>query len=76
MPMDRNLDAEAREAVEGGAPGTIEPGDADARAPKPSDRLPPAGPHADPALQNLDATPGAGTLTPAGGHDDVDSTSA
>ncbi|MFL5220981.1 MAG: hypothetical protein ACJ8DO_20225 [Microvirga sp.] len=37
--------------------------------------LPPAGPHADPALTNPDATPGAGTLTPAGGHDEVDSTS-
>ena len=39
--------------------------------------LPLAGPHADPALTNPDATPGAGTLTPAGGHDDdeVDSTS-
>jgi hypothetical protein len=37
--------------------------------------LPPAGPHADPALTNPHATPGAGTLTPAGGHDEVDSTS-
>ena len=37
--------------------------------------LPPAGPHADPALTNPDATPGAGTLEPAGGHDEVDSTS-
>ena len=37
--------------------------------------LPPAGPHADPALTNPDATPGTGALTPAGGHDDVDSTS-
>jgi hypothetical protein len=36
---------------------------------------PPAGPHADPALTNPDATPGAGALTPAGGHDEVDSTS-
>jgi hypothetical protein len=37
--------------------------------------LPLAGPHADPALTNPEATPGAGTLTPAGGHDEVDSTS-
>jgi hypothetical protein len=37
--------------------------------------LPPAGPHADPALTNPDATPGTGALPPAGGHDDVDSTS-
>jgi hypothetical protein len=36
---------------------------------------PPAGPHADPSLTNPDATPGAGTLTPPGQHDDVDSTS-
>ena len=41
----------------------------------PSDDLPPAGPHADPALTNPDATPGTGALTPPGGHDDVDSTS-
>jgi hypothetical protein len=40
---------------------------------KPADDLPPAGPHADPALTNPDATPGAGR--PAGGHDEVDSTS-
>ena len=38
-----------------------------------ADDLPPAGPHADPALTNPDATPGAGR--PAGGHDEVDSTS-
>jgi hypothetical protein len=40
-----------------------------------SDDLPPAGPHAQPDLVNEDATPGAGTLTPPGEHDDVDSTS-
>ena len=39
------------------------------------DETPPAGPHADPSLTNPDATPGAGTLTPPGEHDDVDSTS-
>lgn len=43
--------------------------------PAPSDRLPPAGTHADPSLMNSDATPGTGLLTPAGGHDDVDSAS-
>jgi hypothetical protein len=37
--------------------------------------VPPAGPHARPELTNPDATPGAGTLTPAGEHDDLDSTS-
>jgi hypothetical protein len=46
-----------------------------AKDPQPSGDLPPAGPHADPALTNPDATPGTGALTPAGGHDDVDSTS-
>ncbi len=39
------------------------------------DQMAPAGPHADPSLTNEDATPGAGTLTPSGDHDDVDSTS-
>jgi len=43
--------------------------------PTSSDRLPPAGPHADPKLVNPDATPGSGTLTPPGRHGDVDSTS-
>jgi len=76
MTTERNLDSEARKAVEGGAPGTVEPGNIDAGAPKPSNRLPPAGPHADPALQNPDATPGVGTLTPSGEHDDTDSTSS
>ena len=41
-----------------------------------ADGPPPAGPHAEPSLTNPDATPGAGTLTPPGGHDDVDSTSS
>ena len=41
-----------------------------------TDRQPTAGPHAEPALVNPDATPGAGTLPPAGEHDDVDSTSS
>jgi len=35
-----------------------------------------AGSHADPHLTNPDATPGTGALTPPGGHDDIDSTSA
>jgi hypothetical protein len=51
-------------------------GSRDAKAPKPSDRLPAAGPHADPALMNPDATPGTGALTPPGEHDDTDSTSS
>jgi hypothetical protein len=49
--------------------------DADSKDAQPSDGLPPAGPHADPALVNPDATPGTGALTPPGGHDDADSTS-
>jgi hypothetical protein len=50
-------------------------GGRNAGAPEPSDRLPPAGPHADPKLTNPDATPDTGALTPAGKHDDIDSTS-
>ena len=59
---------------EGEPRGTQEPG----RAHKPredSADVPPAGPHAEPGLTNDAATPGAGTLTPEGRHDDVDSTS-
>jgi hypothetical protein len=57
----------------GGAPkGTEEPG---GKAGGSGD-VPPAGPHADPALINNDATPGTGALTPPGEHDDVDSTSS
>lgn len=55
-------------------PGATE-GHKGSDAPKPSDRIPPAGPHADPDLTNQDATPGTGTLQPPGAHDDVDSTS-
>jgi hypothetical protein len=51
------------------APGT-------AKDRQPSNDIPPAGPHADLALTNPDATPGTGALPPAGGHDDVDSTSS
>jgi len=63
----------------GGPPqGTEEQGSGahKAKAPKLSDRLPAAGPHADPALMNPDATPGTGALTPPGQHDDSDSTSS
>ena len=66
----------AQGVVEGHTLGTEEPGNSTADAPVPSDRLPPAGPHADPALMNDMATPGTGALTPVGGHDDVDSTSS
>jgi hypothetical protein len=57
------------------AKNTQQPGGRNAGAPEPSDRLPPAGPHADPRLTNPDSTPGAGALTPPGNHDDIDSTS-
>ena len=60
----------------GGPQGTQEAGHQNAKTPEPWDRLPPAGPHADPDLMNPDATPGTGALTPTGGHDDVDSTSS
>jgi hypothetical protein len=63
----------------GGLPqGTDEQmtGNRDAQAPKPSDRLPAAGPHADPALMNPDATPGTGALPLPGEHDDSDSASS
>jgi hypothetical protein len=66
----------AQAVIEGHTHGTEEPGNSAADAPPPSDRLPPAGPHADPALMNDMATPGTGALTPVGGHDDVDSTSS
>ena len=61
---------------EGDPVATQEPGDSDADAPEPSDRLPTAGPHADPALMNPDATPGTGALPDPGEHEDVDATSS
>ena len=66
----------AQAVIEGHTHGTEEPGNCAADAPPPSDRLPPAGPHADPALINDMATPGTGALTPVGGYEDVDSTSS
>ncbi len=72
----RNIDAEARAAVEGTRHGTVRPGTGAEEAPEPSDDRPPAGTHADPALTNPLSTPGTGALTPPGGHDDVDSTSS
>ena len=71
----RDVDAEARAAIEGTSNTTVEPGGSHDRGPKPSDSQPLAGSHADPALTNPDSTPGTGALTPPGGHDDVDSTS-
>ncbi|HEU4518693.1 MAG TPA: hypothetical protein VFS03_04210 [Microvirga sp.] len=75
---DRAIDRLPSNATEpGGAPRpTEEPGGAK-RGGKTSggEDVPPAGPHAEPGLTNPDSTPGAGTLTPPGEHDDVDSTS-
>ena len=66
----------AQAIVEGHSHGTVEPGNSDADAPALFNRVPPAGPHADPKLMNDIATPGTGALTPTGTHDDVDSTSS
>jgi hypothetical protein len=66
----------AQALVEGHSHGTVEPSDSGANTPAPSNRVPPAGPHADPKLMNDIATPGTGALTPTGTHDDVDSTSS
>lgn len=55
--------------------GKEEPREGNAGAPAESDRMPAAGPHADPELTNPVATPDTGVLTPAGEHDDMDSTS-
>lgn len=62
---DAAMGAAARKAVEGGGGRQA-----------PSADLPPAGPHADPALQNPDATPGTGALPSAEGQgDEVESSS-
>ncbi|HYF54203.1 MAG TPA: hypothetical protein VEA41_08085 [Salinarimonas sp.] len=45
-------------------------------APKPSDDLPAAGPHARPDLINPDSTPGTGVLQEPGAAGDIDNTSA
>ena len=67
-----SADKEAQNAVEGRrARGGTDPG-----MPEGADRPPTAGPHAEPALVNPDATPGTGALPPPGEHDDTDSTSS
>lgn len=63
----------AQSAIEGHAHGTEQPGGSHD---DPAPPLPPAGPHADPALMNELSTPGTGALTPVGDHDDLDSTSS
>ena len=69
MTKRRDSDAAAQKAVEGR--GRKSGGEA-----MQTERPPTAGPHAEPALVTPEATPGAGTLPPAGEHEDVDSTSS
>jgi hypothetical protein len=64
-------DAAAQEAVEGrdkSGPKNGSDGDHGKRPPT-------AGPHAEPSLVNPEATPGAGTVPPAGERDNGDATS-
>ncbi len=60
-----SADKAAQDAVEGRTPDQ-------AGAAKPAAQAPPAGPHADPALTNPDATPGSGYLPSLGPDDDAD----
>jgi hypothetical protein len=65
----KSADAAAQDAIE----GRTQPGIAKQRHAEPA---PSAGPHADPALVNPDATPGAGALPSPGEEDGLDSTSS
>jgi hypothetical protein len=65
LGQDDGADVSRHESTDGGKPS---------EGPKPSDRMPSAGPHADPALMNPDATPGTGALPDPGDHDNVDAT--
>ncbi|MET0428044.1 MAG: hypothetical protein ABW026_06055 [Microvirga sp.] len=56
-------------------PGAAKDGGSEAARSQASPELPAAGPHADPALTNDKATPGAGTLPAAGDQDSTDATS-
>jgi hypothetical protein len=67
MDKKRGRDVAAQEAVE----GRDKSGGTNADAGRP----PTAGPHAERSLINPDATPGAGTVPPAGEQEDGDSTS-
>ncbi len=59
-------------------PGAASVRDAERRgtAPKPSEDLPAAGPHARSDLVNPDSTPGTGVLQEPGAAGDIDNTSA
>lgn len=62
-----NSDKAAQHAIEGRTAASKTPGT--------SDNPPPAGPHADPALINSDATPGTGALPSPDEDGDADAAS-
>ena len=66
----KNEDSAAQDAIE----GRTQPGGG--TKPQGSEPAPSAGPHADPALVNPDATPGAGALPEPGEDDGKESTSS
>ena len=68
MPAKPISDKAAQDAIEGRS--------AASKPPESSNPPPSAGPHADPALTNADATPGTGALPSPGGDEDVESTSS
>ena len=70
MSAAQKSDAAAQAAVEGRTP---QQSGSRKRQPEPAS---PAGPHADPALVNPDATPGAGSLPSPGEDDGMESTSS
>ena len=66
----KNEDKAAQDAIEGRT------GLGSGAKPRHSEPAPSAGPHADPALVNPDATPGAGALPEPGEDDGLESTSS
>jgi hypothetical protein len=67
-PGDKGSDKAAQDAIEGRTP------DQSGSKTKPaSEPAPAAGPHADPALTNEDATPGSGYLPSPGDEKDAES---
>lgn len=69
MTKKPNDDTVAQAAIEGRAQPS-------AGKPRPSEPAPSAGPRADPALINPEATPGAGALPSPGEDDGLESTSS
>ena len=76
MPGETSsVDKAAAQAVEGNPdPATEEPGGA--KSEPAAAEMPAAGPHANPAFVNPDATPGTGALPEPGEEDGTDSTSS